>query len=132
MTNPADVVKSVYAAFGRGDLPAVVAACAEDVDWRCHAPSSVPFAGTFAGREGVNAFFGKLLASMRFSAFEPKTFLTDADTVVVLGRDTGSAIATGRAFGEDWVHVFTIRGAKIARFAEFTETRALEAAFARG
>lgn len=125
------LVQSVYAAFGRGDLAAVLAACADDVDWRCHAPAAAPFAGRFTGRDGVRTFFEKLLSSARITSFEPRAFLADGDAVVVLGRDTGVAIATGREFADDWVHVFTVRSGRIASFAEFTEAAPLEAAFTR-
>src|SRR5437764_194297 len=47
------LVRDVYAAFGRGDLGAVLAACSADVDWRCHAPSVAPFGGAFVGRDGA-------------------------------------------------------------------------------
>jgi hypothetical protein len=132
MTAPTDLVKDVYAAFGRGDLAAVLAACAPDVDWRCHAPSCVPFGGEFAGRDGVKTFFEKLLGAVRLTSFAPRTFLADGDTVVVLGRDAGVAVATGREFADEWVHVFTVKGGKISAFAEFMETAPLEAAFRRG
>ena len=126
---PTELVQGVYAAFGRGDLPAILAACAENVDWRSHAPSCTPFAGRYSGRAGVGEFFGKLLSGAQFTSFEPRRFLADGDTVAVLGRDTGTAVATGRAFADDWVHVFVIRDGKIAEFGEFVETAPMEAAF---
>src|SRR5687767_1848027 len=123
------VVRDVYAAFGRGDLPAVLAACAEDVDWRCHAPSCAPFSGTFPGRAGVQTFFGQLLTSVQFTSFAPRTFLAEGESVVVLGHDTGIAIPTGRPYDVEWVQVITVRGGKIASFAEYLETAPVESAF---
>lgn len=38
-----DVVRGVYEAFGRGDLPGVLGRLTDDVEW---SPSSIPFAGT--------------------------------------------------------------------------------------
>ncbi len=126
---PLHLVRDVYAAFGRGDLAAVLAACVEDVDWRCHAPSCAPFGGAYVGRAGVKTFFEELLANMQIASFAPRTFLADGDTVVVLGRDAGTATPTGRAFADEWVHVFVFRGGKIAKFNEFTETAPVEAAY---
>jgi uncharacterized protein len=34
-----DVVQQVYAAFGRGDITAIVKVVANEVDWECIAPS---------------------------------------------------------------------------------------------
>src|SRR5438309_3250184 len=112
------LVRELYAAFGRGDLAAVLAACAEDVDWRCHAPAVTGYGGTYSGRAGAQVFFEKLFANARITAFEPRTFFADGDTVVVLGREAGVALPTGRPYADEWVHVFVVRDGKVVRFEE--------------
>ena len=126
--SPTELVRGVYAAFGRGDLPAVLAACAEDVDWRYCGPSAAPFAGSYRGRDGVRRFFEVLFASLRITAFEPGRFLADGDTVVVLGREAGTVTATGRSAQYDWAHVFVVRDGRIAEFREFADAAPMEAA----
>ena len=115
------VVRDVYAAFGRGDLPAVIAACAADIDWRAYAPSVTPYSGRFTGHAGVQRFFESFLGAVRLSKFEPRTFLATGDTVVVLGGEAGTILSTGRETSYDWAQVFVVRGVKIAEFREFTD-----------
>lgn len=45
-------VMDLYAAFGRGDLPAVLAALADDVEWALPGPANIPMAGTRPGEAG--------------------------------------------------------------------------------
>lgn len=125
---PTDLVRETYAAFGRGDLPAVLAACAEDVDWRSCGPSAAPYTGNYVGRDGVRRFFETLLAAIRLTSFEPQRFLADGDTIVVLGKEGGTVVATGRAMQYEWAHVFVVRDGRIAAFREFADAAPIEAA----
>lgn len=52
-----DVVQRTYEAVGRGDIPAVLDLLTNDVEWTLQGPSSIPFAGTRHGRDGVAEFF---------------------------------------------------------------------------
>lgn len=126
--NPLDVVREAYAAFGRGDLPRVLGLGAEDVDGRYLGPAAAPFAGRFDGPGGVKRFFETYVGAMRLSAFEPRRFLAEGDTVVVLGSESGTVAASGKAFTLEWAHVFVVRGGLIASFREFPDATALDAA----
>jgi ketosteroid isomerase-like protein len=55
------VVKDGYAAFSRGDIPALLALMAEDVEWQIPG-AGLPLAGTYRGHDGVAKFFQKLAA----------------------------------------------------------------------
>lgn len=127
-TGAADVVRSVYAAFSRGDAAAVLAPVAADCDWQCLAPAAVPFAGRFRGPAGVQEFLGRVLGSLRLEAFEPHTFLADGATVVVLGRDRGTSVTTGKPYATDWVHVWTVEDGRVTAFREYFDP-AVAAAF---
>ncbi|MBZ5627019.1 MAG: hypothetical protein LAQ69_51340 [Acidobacteriia bacterium] len=39
--------------------------------------------------------------------------------------------ATNRTYEADWIHASTVRGGKIARFREYTNTQAIAAAYGR-
>src|SRR5215831_10992852 len=54
----------LYAAFLRGDLEALLAGLAEDVDWQVVGPPSIPFAGTVRGREAVRELLTKAFATL--------------------------------------------------------------------
>jgi uncharacterized protein len=50
------VVRDLYAAFGRGDITALLALVAENMVWRM--PGMVPhYSGTYRGPRGVAGFF---------------------------------------------------------------------------
>jgi ketosteroid isomerase-like protein len=46
-----DVVRGIYEAFGRGDLPAVLGAMADDIEW--HEAEGMPYGGVYHGGEAV-------------------------------------------------------------------------------
>jgi uncharacterized protein len=122
------VVREMYAAFGRGDVPAVLDSLAEDVEWRIAGPSELPFAGTHRGRGEVARFFETFGRSAEFEVFEPREFLSRGDTVVVLGHERQRVLATGVVFETDWAMVFTVVGGKIARYRNFVDTHTVAAA----
>jgi ketosteroid isomerase-like protein len=119
-----DVVQQGYEAFGRGDIPAVLELLTEDVVWTEQGPSALPFAGTFRGREGIAEFFTLLDETLEFEQFEPRKFVGQGDTVVVVGYERSLAKRTGRTFEQEWAHVYTMRDGKIATglFIEDTAT----------
>ena len=51
------VVKDLYAAFLRADMPSILNLLAEDVDWYTVGWPDVPFAGQRFGHEQVKEFF---------------------------------------------------------------------------
>src|SRR5689334_16948284 len=109
---PAETVTSMYAAFRRGDLAAVFAHLHDDCVWKCHAPPSLAFSGTWRGPAGAAQFFEKVFQNLRMESFSVERTLADGDVVVGIGRDRGVAIATGRAYDAAWVHVWRFRDGK--------------------
>ena len=117
-----EVVKRGYEAFGRGDIDAVLQLCADDVEWATPGPPDLPTAGTRRGREQVAQFFRAVDDVFEIQRFEPQTFITQGDHVVVLGSDTARIKATGKVLTERWAHVFTLRNGKIATMREYIDT----------
>ena len=125
----ADVVQQGYEAFGRGDIPALLDLLTDDVEWTLQGPSVIPFAGTRHGREGVAEFFSVLGETLDFEQFEPREFVAQGDTVVVVvGFERSLSRATGRTIEQEWAHVNTLRDGKIAKFRAFEDTGAYVAA----
>ena len=126
------VVQQAYEAFGRGDIPAVLEFLTDDVEWTTQGPSVIPFAGTFRGREGVEEFFTLLDETLEFEQFEPRKFIGQDDTVVVLGYERDVVKQTGRGFEEQWAHVYTLRDGKIATGLFLEDTAAYVEALSAG
>ena len=124
-----DVVQQAYAAFGQGDIPALLEFLTDDVKWTMQGPSVIPWSGTRHGREGVAEFFSLVGETIEFEQFEPREFLAQGDTVVVLGYERSRVKATGRTFEQEWAHVYTLRNGKIAKGRFIDDTAAQAAAF---
>ena len=120
----AEVVQETYEALGRGDIPALLDLLTDDVEWALQGPSVIPFAGTRYGREGVAEFFSLVGENLEFQEFEPREFVAQGDTVVVLGFERSLVKPTGRTFEQEWAHVYTLRDGKVAEFLALEDTAA--------
>ena len=120
-----DVVRRVYAAFGRGDLEGLLAFLDPQVVWRTPGPPDLPTAGLRRGVAEVREFFDVLLNTFDVQEFRPAEFLTQGDKVVVLGTTREGPKGTGRMVDFRWVHVFTSRNGKIVECEEPADVSAL-------
>jgi ketosteroid isomerase-like protein len=91
---------------------------------------NVSFSGGRNGRERVGGFFNDLADSQESVSFEPREFVAQGDKVIALGTYRWRVKKTGREYGGDWAHVFTVRDGKIAGFHEYMDSAAAHAAFA--
>ncbi len=123
------VVQSIFEAFGRGDVPGVLAHLADDVEWKAPGPASVPYLGERRGHGGATEFFVQLGTNVDFEYFEPGAFIAEGDRVVALGRERGRVKGTGKTFDNDWALVFTFGGGKVTDFRIYENTSAIAEAF---
>jgi ketosteroid isomerase-like protein len=123
--SPIETVRHIYAAFGRGDVPAILACLAEDVAWEYgQPPNPVPWLQPRQGRAAVPAFFDVLLSNVEFHRFEPTRQLGDGLLVVGLVAFEATVRKTGRRVVEvDEVHLFHFNEAGLVqRFAHRADT----------
>ena len=118
------IVRRGYEAFGRGDLDGLISLMDDNVEWVSPGPSDLPTAGQRRGPQQVRQFFGSVNELYDFESFEPQTFVSEGDLVVVLGTDRVKVKATGKTITEAWAHVFTVKNGKIVRFQEYIDTAA--------
>lgn len=118
-----EMVKSLYGAFARGDVPAVLAGLDAKVEWReadnfIYADGN-PYIGPDAVLQGVFMRVG-----MEWDGFAatPERLLDAGDTVVSLGRYTGKYKATGKRIDAQFVHVFSLENGKVVRFQQYADT----------
>ena len=117
------LVQSLYAAFRRGDIATIIAALAPDVVWRVNGRrSDFPLLGTWKGPKEVQDFFKGVAATETFSDFSPREFYAADDKVFAIGHYDLTHNGTGRKVSSDWVHIFAVRGGKVASFTEFNDT----------
>jgi uncharacterized protein len=118
-----------YRLFQNGDIHKLLELYHDDAEWIGPESEFVPFAGAFHGKAGIAQFFSKLDAAARANRFEPTQFIAEGDKVVVTGLASWLAKPTGRSYDSAWVHVFTVRDGKVARFEAYSDTAAAEKAF---
>lgn len=112
-----DVISGLYSAFGRGDLPAVLAALDEDIEW--HTPANLPHGGDFRGRDAVGRFFQGIGEHWQSLEVELESLVSGDDTVVALVRAHGLLRASGEEFEYSGAHAWTLRGNTPVRFNEY-------------
>ena len=129
-TQNTKVVQDAYAAFGRGDIPALLATLADDIVWAgvYGAAPHVPTSGERRGKAAVAEFFQQVAANVNFSRFEPKEFIATGDKVVALGHYTATTPAGG-SFDSDFAMVFALRGGTVIHFQEFCDSAAVNSAY---
>jgi uncharacterized protein len=125
MTN-LEIVQSLYAAFDAGDIDAVVALLADNIVWNEAENNKLadrnPYVGPQAVVEGV---FARLMEDFEGFAVEVGRFVCDGEMVVMLGRYSATARATGVRMNPQIVHVWTVRGGRIAAYEQHVDTLAL-------
>jgi ketosteroid isomerase-like protein len=125
---PGKIVQSIYEAFGRGDMAAILAALDPAVVWVSHGQPPHPLAGEVRGPEAVGRWFGTLVQELDFRDFAIDRILTDGEVVVALGHETAEVRATGKSFTDSFVHVWTLSGGRVTRFDDFYDSAKLAAA----
>lgn len=123
------VVRGFYEAVARGDLPAVLDLLDPRVELT--APQSMPWGGTFTGREGVREMFAKLAEQPVEFRREPREYLDLGERVVVTLGVFGRPKAGGTEFEVPEVHVWTVRQGRIVRLEAYFDTAIVLSALQR-
>jgi len=127
MTKHSETIASLYAAFGRGDVPTVLAAFAPNISWT--EAEGFPYGGTYVGPEAVlQGVFAKLGSEWNGYAAVPHEYVASGDTVVALGEYSGTYKATGKSFKAPFVHVWKFGGDRIVSFRQHTDTAVVQRA----
>ena len=121
------LLRGAYAAFGKGDIPALDDVFAEDIRW--HEPGRNQLSGDYEGRTAVYDLFDRLMAITEGSfRIEVRAILADdhhAMTLVDCSAHRGE-----QSFSVTNVHVSRMRDGKVAEFWETTgDQYAVDAVF---
>ena len=116
-----ELVKGVYGAFARGDVPAVLDAFADDIEW--YEAEGMPYGGLHRGGEAVaQNVFGPITEDVEGFAVVPEEFMGSGATVAAVVRYTGTGKASAKALDLPAVHVWDIRDGELACFRQFIDT----------
>lgn len=125
-------IQTIYAAFSRGDVPAILDLVADDVIWDNSAVASreCPWNGNFSGKKNLPGFFGAVGDNLDIKVFEPRSFVESGDNVTVLLRVESTVRRNGRPLVNDVVHAWTIDDAgKVSSYRHYNDTAAELAAW---
>jgi ketosteroid isomerase-like protein len=129
------VVKKMFEAFGRHDIPAVLDTLAQDVEWQSPvtrtAPDEISWSKPRHGRDEVAVFFKDLGEKVQPDKLVPLEYTAQADRVVVEGKNRGTVRSNGKDYEHDWVMLFTLRQGKIARMWHYYDSIDLRVCFSK-
>ena len=115
------IIEGTYAAFARGDVPGVLGAMADDMEW--HEAEGMPNGGVHRGGDAVaRNVFAPLIADFDDFAVTPIELIPSGDTVAVVARYTGTGKSTAKELDLEVAHVWNVRDGKVARFRQFADT----------
>jgi ketosteroid isomerase-like protein len=121
-------ITQVYEAFGRGDVPAILDAVTDDVDWAAEASSTgAPWYGAHTGRDGVAQFFTDFGSAMEVEEFTPVSVAANDTDVLTVVRFRARSRRTGKNAAMDLHHFFRFRDGKIAYYRGTEDTALTEA-----
>lgn len=117
------LVRGIYDAFAAGDVGGVLGAFDPGIVWHeaddfIYADGN-PYVGPQAVAEGV---FARCVGEWDGFGLEIDEILGCGETVVALGRYTGSYKATGRVQRTQMAHVWRIAGGKVVGFQQYANT----------
>ena len=122
-------LQGLYEAFGRGDIPTVLAAMDPNMEWDEPQAPGYPSGGVHRGPQAVaNEVFGTIPTYYEEFAAAAQEFIDAGDRVIVLGEFQGKGKASGTPFRAPFVQISTFRDGKWIRFQDYTDTGTIAAA----
>ena len=122
------LLKGLYDAFGRGDIPAVLGGMSADIKWyQAENNPYRPSGEAWLGPDAVlNNLFMKLGTEWDGFAVHPKSFHGAGGSVIVEARYTGTYKPTGKSMNAQVCHVWDVRDGKVTRFQQYVDTAQLQ------
>lgn len=121
MSSNVELMSGLYEAFAEGNVPAVLAKLAADIEW--HEAESLPYGGVYhSPQEVVDNVFMKLATEWDGYTVEPLEFIDGGERVVVLGEYAGTYKTSGKSMRVPFAHVWTINHGIVTKFIQFTDT----------
>ncbi|MYN02662.1 hypothetical protein GTP41_11195 [Pseudoduganella sp. DS3] len=115
-----------YKLFASGDLKGLLDRYEDDAELIHPESDYLPVSGSYRGKQEIAAYFVTLNETLQCLALEPKTMVAEGDTVVVTGDSRWLARSTGISYDNPFVHVFKLRGDKVASQRAYFDTSKME------
>jgi uncharacterized protein len=128
MSRNLETVKRIYAAFGRGDIPAILDTLADTVAWEEWADNSaakggVPWLAPRHGKAGAAEFFGLIGHALVVKDFRVVALMDGDDQVAAEFEIECDVPSTGGHYRDEEMHLWTFDATgKVIRLRHYTDT----------
>jgi ketosteroid isomerase-like protein len=123
MADSVGIVRSVYEAFGRGDVQTVLGLMSEKVEWNEAEHFTYWTGSAFIGPQAVlHGVFARIGQDFDGFTVDVGRVVGCGDTVLSEGRYRGTVKATGKRLDVQVAHVWDVRDGKIVRFQQYVDT----------
>jgi len=123
------IVKQVYDAFSRRDINTILELLHDDVEWVEPENPYNPAGGARRGHAGFLEWLSIGKNAEDILVLTPLRFLTDTESVAVIGNMKCRVIRTQKIYESDFVHYIVLRNQKVLKFQEFFDTYLAAEAF---
>ena len=126
-------LKSLYDAFGRGDIPAVLGAMSPEIRWyQAESNPYMPSGEAWIGPDAIlSNLFLKLGTEWDGFAVHPKSFHDAGDSVIVEARYSGTYKPTGKSMDTQVCHIWNVKDGKVTKFQQYVDTAKLHSVMSR-
>ena len=121
--------QEIFVQFGAGNIPGILELLDDDIVIEFYGPTTIPYAGTYRGKDEARQFFETVLSSVDINQFDPEEMLAVEDKVFVTGHLNLNPKSTDGVIDSDFVHVITMKNGKWLRFRDFMNTAVAVEAF---
>jgi ketosteroid isomerase-like protein len=123
-------VRTIYEAFGAGDVETILNLVADDVDWAAEATGdAAPWYGRRTNKEEVARFFEQIGTALDVQEFSPKSFTAnESGEAMALIRFRVTVRATGRVAEMDLHHYWRFDDARVVAYRGTEDTAQMQAA----
>ena len=121
--------KDIYAAFGRGDIPTVLAGFHPEIQWRqAEGHPYQPDGAAWGGPQSVlEKLFMRIGAEWEGFAVNVQALYDAGEHVVMEGRYTGTYRPSSKKLDAQMCHVLRFRDGKLFSFQQHVDTAQLQA-----
>lgn len=118
-----ETVRRIYAAFGVGDVAAILYELTEDVYWASGSSLKIaPWHGPHQGKAAVSKFFLAVATSVHVTEFTPLCFASNGTDVLVVLRVSFDVLATGKSGTMEIHHWWEFRDGRVCRYRGSEDT----------
>jgi ketosteroid isomerase-like protein len=123
MADSLGVVRSVYEAFGKGDVQTVLGNLSDKVEWNEAEHFTYWTGAPFIGHQAVlNNVFARVGQDFDNFKVDINRLVGCGDTVLCEARYRGTVKANGKPLDVQVAHVWDVRDGKVTRFQQYVDT----------